>query len=69
MKRIRLPAADLEPPARLRSYDPNDWPGEDPLRQWKQARKEYAAANGWRSGDPLDELIDRRQILARIAEL
>jgi hypothetical protein len=66
VKRIQV-EKHLEPPARLRSYDPADWPGEDPLREWKQARKEYAGRNGWCAGDPLDELIDRRQILGRMA--
>ena len=57
----------LEPPARLRSYDSADWPGDDPLRQWKAGRKVYAELHGWGSGDALDELIDRVQILRRLA--
>jgi hypothetical protein len=72
MKRRQTGGSPVEPSARLRSFDPTDWPGEDPLRQWKVARKEHAKLHGWPSGqdpwgDELTELIERREILARMA--
>ena len=67
MKRRHTGVPISEPPARLRNFDPADWPAEDPLAQWKAGRREYAQIHGWGSGDALDELIERRQILGRMA--
>jgi hypothetical protein len=56
----------VEPPARIRYFDPADWPAEsgDPLDQWREARRTYVQQNGY-PGDPLDWLRETARQIRR----
>jgi hypothetical protein len=63
VKRRQPEYPPVEPPARLRHFDPKDWPGGDPLALWRAARSKHLRMYGWWPGDELDELRDRvRQV-------
>jgi hypothetical protein len=57
VKQRLLEHSPMEPPARLRAFNPADWPveGGDPMDQWRAARREYVQVYGY-PGDPLDWL-------------